>query len=875
MDNSDDYITLRYTTQVDDTVNSPDTLINAAQFGWDKGSGVTFGPTSTDSVSVVEPSLQISKTIDTPTSGIDAGDFVEYTITVQHDGLSTSDAFGLSLTDNIPTQLGSLTIIAATDTAGVLTTADYEFSGNTLQLKNPISTFAQTRIISVSIRGTVLDSTHVETIIDNKASSSFSSLSGSDANEKLYNQQSSTVSTTLTSPEILQFINTSEVTNTLDNDPASSADDDEINDATNNTDYLDTDWATIGETITVTIKIQMPEGTLPDVSILSELPSGITYLGNATAISPDGGSIDLSGKILNSGASGDDVTFVLGDLVNQASISGDQLIITFDASIDNSSSVGISAAESKNFAISSVLSYTGKDALNADLPNKTVNSLVDEINVLEPTLDISINIINIQDQNHLVTGGAVVYDGYFVTYQVVIDNPNISPDNSHAFDLLLSNNIPNGQSLLTSSINVTGGSGIIDSSSADKLDISVDKLDLGSQLVVDFTTQIKRYSGSLDNIADIEWSSLPGVITGERQGNGTFDDYDNSDNVAIQSEFIEYEVHITCPVMIASAGEEITYTISGANNGSTTGSGVYIEFALPKHTSLDLSKNPGWVELTTGVYRYQVGNLAQGASFPDVALKLDVDYILPGAITLPLTVTIADDSTHGIDSIIPNNTSSIEILLCPLADSQAQSQIKNDSSSKSISPTNGDKYYGFESFYTPIALMPHIAPIFSGSAQPGSMVTLIINDSRGQSMRQETVMADIGGNWQLSFDVNSYIDYRVNDYQNLADRHGASETAQKTVAQHGSVFQSRLRSTISGGILHDTPSTQIIFTTQSYFENGPGFSKIFLKPSFNSGTFSIENLSETQAASILQSLSRPLSDTFLNSIIQPGIPTGL
>jgi large repetitive protein len=86
-------------------------------------------------VTVVEPDLEISKTITSTTTNVDAGDTVTYEIIVQHSGVSTSDAFDLNLTDALPPELGSFVIDSATIGAldvsselaifgGVLTTPD-------------------------------------------------------------------------------------------------------------------------------------------------------------------------------------------------------------------------------------------------------------------------------------------------------------------------------------------------------------------------------------------------------------------------------------------------------------------------------------------------------------------------------------------------------------------------------------------------------------------------------------------------------------------------------------------------------------------------------------------------------------------------------
>ena len=71
-------------------------LDNSAEFTWDTGSVGPFGTT----IEVVEPQLQITKTSDTVL--VAPNDIVTFTLTIQHSGASSADAFDVLLTDEIP-----------------------------------------------------------------------------------------------------------------------------------------------------------------------------------------------------------------------------------------------------------------------------------------------------------------------------------------------------------------------------------------------------------------------------------------------------------------------------------------------------------------------------------------------------------------------------------------------------------------------------------------------------------------------------------------------------------------------------------------------------------------------------------------------------
>jgi fimbrial isopeptide formation D2 family protein len=428
-DNSLDTITIRYTAQVDNSPDDGDTLDNSAQFGWDKGAGLVFDTAVSDSLAVLEPVLDISKTINSATSGVDAGDSVEYTITIQHADSSSTDAFDLSLTDLIPAEITSLTILnSPTDSEGILVnTSDYSFTGQTLGFTSNLATFAQGRVLTVTVRGVIQDSAEVEEIISNKARTDYSSTLGVNAHEKHYFDESTTVTTTLSSPEILQFISTAETIHTLDDEAGNVDDDDEVNDASKVTDYVDKDIASSGEIVSVLLKIKMPEGTLPDLVLTSVLASGMTYNGNAIASDADGNLIDLSGKITNGGASGDDVVFNLGDVVNSFASAGDYLTITFDTKVDSA------AADGSSYAISSKLGYTGKDGSNVDTARSLSTSAdsIGIVGIVTPDLDISKTI------NSATSG---VDAGDSVEYTITLQH-NASSTAS-AFDVAITDALP-------------------------------------------------------------------------------------------------------------------------------------------------------------------------------------------------------------------------------------------------------------------------------------------------------------------------------------------------------------------------------------------------------------------------------------------------
>ncbi len=114
----------------DVTTNDGDNMQNSATVTYNDGeTGLVIDPPlnqATPAQTVVEPLLTINKAVSNFTnSGVApvAGDVLEYVITIEHDAASTSDAFDISITDNLDANLvfdGTTAPTAAIDGTGVI-----------------------------------------------------------------------------------------------------------------------------------------------------------------------------------------------------------------------------------------------------------------------------------------------------------------------------------------------------------------------------------------------------------------------------------------------------------------------------------------------------------------------------------------------------------------------------------------------------------------------------------------------------------------------------------------------------------------------------------------------------------------------------------
>jgi len=153
----DEQIVLRYTVMVSDIAGnvgndagSTGTLLNnSAEMEFTDLSGATnysTGPDSADEIEVVEPDLEVDKSVAIDGVG-DAGDAVTYTITIEHSADSESDAYDVSLSDVLPSAVDFSTVnfatgsnINITDSNSVLTSADFEINAGTLQFASTANT---------------------------------------------------------------------------------------------------------------------------------------------------------------------------------------------------------------------------------------------------------------------------------------------------------------------------------------------------------------------------------------------------------------------------------------------------------------------------------------------------------------------------------------------------------------------------------------------------------------------------------------------------------------------------------------------------------------------------------------------------------------
>lgn len=156
------------------------TLTNSAVFNWTSPGAQTVGPAVGGVVTVIEPKLQTTKSVSLPPGGGYPLAPITYTIVIQHTGVSgDTDAYDATLSDLIPADIVSPSIVSVTDTQSQVTMANFQIVGNTLSNTGTGFNVNLQNVITITVSGTVSGSAAGHQVITNTENLQWTSLSGS------------------------------------------------------------------------------------------------------------------------------------------------------------------------------------------------------------------------------------------------------------------------------------------------------------------------------------------------------------------------------------------------------------------------------------------------------------------------------------------------------------------------------------------------------------------------------------------------------------------------------------------------------------------------------------------------------------------------
>jgi fimbrial isopeptide formation D2 family protein/uncharacterized repeat protein (TIGR01451 family) len=580
-------IVLTYTALVQDIVvnqgdaNPGDMLSNSAAFGWTESGTAKDTPTvSAPEVEIIEPNVDIAKVVSA--GAIDAGDQITYTITIDHNTLSDTDAFDLTFSDVVPSvvNVNFATGVTATHSTGGDIKTLFELTSSNELRTIPGSTFdlLEGETVTIEITGTIGGGVFPGQSISNTGTVDWTSIDGADPNERDgddgqggalddYEESSTAAVSVVAEPSVAKdLIGTSIVT---------------LNNA--NTE------AVIGETIQYRVTVTVPEAVISDSQLVDNLDVGLEFvsLDSVEAFSAGIATADLTSSIdsfastssFNPTTTGDgigaaqELVFDFGTLTNANNSNADveTLVLTYTVRVLNvpgNTSNGAAAGQMLNNA--ATLEYTAGGS-----PESTNTDSADNVEIIEPELEV---LKSIDDETpHL---------GQTVTYTLTIQHTAASDADAH--DIVVGDTLPSGMTLDVASINVVGAVVVANTSAGNNIDLELDGLADGSAITITYdatiTTDATQIGANLNNTADTTWTSLPdGATSGatsERDGdggNGGEDDYtDNVNETAVLTHpqlELEKDFVDAVPASSGVAGNfDVTYdfTITSTGNDPLT-----------------------------------------------------------------------------------------------------------------------------------------------------------------------------------------------------------------------------------------------------------------------------------------------------------------
>lgn len=358
---TDGSISITYQAIVTNVIGnqSADTLNNTVEFQFDDDPGNAPNPresltASAANLTIIEPEVTVTKSAALDTDGDtfyddgtlgDAGDAVQYTITLSN--LSDVDAFDIGFSDALPTVSGGASAILSpafsvsdTATTGAVSAADFELVGSnatgwTLQkrssvnidlLASQVDGVGADRVITFTVTGTIANNVAPNLAIDNTAVVNWSSLDGtiSDPSSHTSDDTERTGADGPGAANLNNYENSATGTFTI-NPPVFT----KHLFATDRTETTGTN-VTVGEVVTYALVVSLPEGVVPDTTVIDLIPPGLDYLSHSivttAAASTDylgtdlltsdfNGTIGGSDPVVTGGSgAGDDVTFTFGQI---------------------------------------------------------------------------------------------------------------------------------------------------------------------------------------------------------------------------------------------------------------------------------------------------------------------------------------------------------------------------------------------------------------------------------------------------------------------------------------------------------------------------------------------------------------------------------
>ncbi|WP_231759362.1 isopeptide-forming domain-containing fimbrial protein [Microbulbifer elongatus] len=638
-------IALLYTVKVLNVESNQagEVLTNTATFVWDSNDNGEIDPddqavSQTADIEVIEPQLLIDKSV-VPGTG-DNGDQVTYTIVAENpgDGSSTT-AYDIIFTDQLPDNFEiidfSATIELAGESGDVTSSFTYDEATNQLVIdpQAELDIFPGTTV-TLTITGTLANTIAGSEIV-NDTDLRWSSMDGdADGERDGSDGEGDGLNNYAVSDDAIITVNSPTVEKVL----VSTSQNDDLNSDSE---------ATIGEVVTFSVTVAIPEASLTG-RIVDVYGPGFEFVDLVSVISsdPDALQVDPDQITMMNDAANNQLIMEFGTLENTDTDNSTVETVTF--------TYRLRVTDIPANVAGTTLSNDVELQFDTDSDGTLDGSAEAEasVDVVEPLLMIDKQLLT---STPLTLGGPAQYQ---ITVQL---DPDSSAD---AYDVVIRDTLPPYIATVENvTIDVSGGGSpdIVDNSAANLLSISISEIDSTTTVTITIDTLVTTDPAAIGqtttNTTVADYTSLD---TPEGGDDGDIErEYNVSDDVSAVIEAVDLFVRKDDGGIDADnpavPGDTITYTINYGNRGNLPATGVVITESLPDYVDFDPADNPGWV-LNGDTLTYDLGELAAGEDGSVELIVTVIDPVPSGVEQTSNTVSIDGDESNGFDPTPDDNT---------------------------------------------------------------------------------------------------------------------------------------------------------------------------------------------------------------------------
>ena len=430
-------IVITYYARINNDVDTDagDTLQNGATLNYTNGEDATteVRTDNTPAITVIEPLLTVSKAgsnLTSPGNPPDAGDVIEYVVTIDNTG--DSIAYDTNIVDTLPAGLnldGGFTptaTINATPVAGFVSAPANAPAGplnwgrdngdETLDI--PVG-----GTLLLTYRAIVQDTVQPNEVLTNTVVVDWTSLDGVSVLERDGGADCSAIvapddycasdTETLTVPNIYN------VTKSFTSDTYAPANDAQLR---------------VGDQVTYTITLSLQEGTTQNITLVDTLPNGMEFVQvdsvNTDTAAPYSSAgvftyTDIAAPVVTTGAGSNTITWTLGDIVNVAdnNAANNDFVIVYTAQVVNDE---LPIPQNASTALLNTVDFGYTDATAA-----TINMVDSEtITAQEPIFDLA-DVTKLRRNG--ILSGSPVNSGDIMDFELDACNSGDAP----AYDVIL------------------------------------------------------------------------------------------------------------------------------------------------------------------------------------------------------------------------------------------------------------------------------------------------------------------------------------------------------------------------------------------------------------------------------------------------------